>query len=106
MSLVVVFAPCDRIVVGRLGVVGDEVARLQAELLEIERVRRGDFRQRLGAAEQVDRLLVAAVHRVEHLQLLDAEVVVGAHFGEHFLDRAGLRVAARLVEADRRGPGR
>ena len=61
--------------------------------------RGGHFGQRLRAAEQVDRLLGAAVHRVEHLQLLHAEVVVGLHFGEHFFDRARLGVAARLVEA-------
>ena len=42
----------------------------------------------LRAAEQLDRLLGAAVHRVEHLHLLHAEVVVGAHLGEHFFDRA------------------
>ena len=59
---------------------------------------RGDFGQRLRAAEEIDRLLGAAVHRVEHLQLLHAEVVVGAHLGEHFFDRARRGVASGLVE--------
>ena len=52
MSLVVVFAPCDGVVVGRLRVVGDEVARLQPELFEVDRVARGHLGQRLRAAEQ------------------------------------------------------
>ena len=45
---------------------------------------------------------VAAVDRVEQLHRLHAVVVVGAHFEEEFFDRAGLRVASRLGEADRR----
>ena len=63
---------------------------------------RRHFGQRLRAAEQVDGLLGAAVHRVEHLHLLHAEVIVGPHFGEDFFDRRGLRVASRLGEAHRR----
>ena len=61
----------------------------------------GHLGQRLRPAEQVHRLLGAAVHRVVHLHLLDAVVVVRLHLGEHFFDRAGVRVAPRLVEVDR-----
>ena len=50
------------------------------------------------ATEQVHRFLGATVDRVEHLQLLHPEVVVGLHFGEDFFDRARRGVAARFVE--------
>jgi hypothetical protein len=49
----------------------------------------GTFR----TAEEIHRFLRATVHRIEHLQLLDAEVVVGAHFGED--SSTGLAVVSR-----------
>ena len=91
-----------RVGVGGLGVVRHEVARLQPELLEIDRVARAHFGERLRSAEQRHRLGRRAVGRVEQLQLLDAVVVVRARLEEELLDRAGLRVAPRLAEADRR----
>ena len=60
------------------------------------------FGQRLAAAEQIDGLRRRSVHRVEHLQRLHAVVVVGSGFEEQLLDRAGLRIAPGLGEANRR----
>ena len=61
-----------------------------------------DFGERLRAGEQGDRLRRAAVDGIEQLQRLDAVVVVGARLEEQILDGAGLRVAARLGEMNRR----
>src|SRR5207247_6379862 len=51
----------DAVVVGGARVVRHDVARLDAELLEIQRVARAHFRQRLRAVEQLDRLFRTAV---------------------------------------------
>ena len=89
------------VVVHRLRVVGHEIARLEPEFLEVEGVACRHLGQCLRTAEQMNGLLGAAIHRVEHLHLLDAVVVVGLHLGEHFFNRAGVRVATWLVEAHR-----
>ncbi len=56
------------VVVGRLGVVGNRVARLDAEFLEIHGVARPHFAVGLGPLRiERDRLLLAAVDRVDQL---------------------------------------
>ena len=95
-----------RVVVGRARVVRHGVAGLHAELLEIERVAGRHFGRRLAAAEEADRLLRAAVDRVDQLQVRDREVVVCARFDEELLHRRGVGVAARLRQRDRRRPDR
>ena len=92
------------VAVGGAGVVRDEVARLQAELLHEEGVSRRHLLQPAGAAvEELHRLLGAAVGRVDEVQRQQAEVVVGARLDEHLLDGAGGRVAPRRDEHHRRG---
>ena len=98
----------DRVVVGGPRVVRHEVARLRRSALRgrtcgpaVTSV------SRLLAVEQPQRLLGAAVDRVDQLEILDAVVVFGARLDEHFFDRRRRRVAARLAKstpsaADRR----
>ena len=68
MSLVASFA-AGAVVVGRARVVRHGVARLDAELFEIERVAGRDLGRRLAAAEEADRLFRAAVHGIHQLQV-------------------------------------
>ena len=62
----------------------------------------GNLGERLGAAEETHGLLRPAVHRIVQLQLLDAEVVIGARFDEQVFHRARGGVAPRLDERHRR----
>ena len=57
----------DAVVVGRARVVRHDVARLETQLLEIQRVPRAHFRQRLRAAKELHRFLWSAVRRVHEL---------------------------------------
>jgi len=90
------------VVVGGLRVVGDEVAGLHAQLLEVDRVAGLHFLQALAGAKELHGLLGAAVHRVEQLHVGDAEVVVGLGFDEDFLDGARRVVATRFDEGHHR----
>ena len=82
--------PLDDIGIGRLRVVRDEVARLEPELFQINRVARAHFGQRLAAAEQIDGFRRRAIDRIKHLQRLDAIVVVRRGLEEELLDRTRL----------------
>src|SRR5262249_37316935 len=62
----------NRISVSRFRVVRDEIARLEAQLLQIDRVAGAYLGQRLRPAEQRHGLGRRAVRRIEQLQLLDA----------------------------------
>ena len=84
-----------------LGVVGNEVTGLEAEILEKERVRTGNLRCR-GPIEQPNRVLGATVDRVDKKQLGDAVVVVGFHFDIKFLDRTRVLIAPRPRKRHRR----
>ena len=89
----------QQVPVGRPRVVREEVARLQLQLLEEERVARGDLPEGIPAAvEQADRLLRTAVHRIDQVERVQPEIVVGARLDEHLLDGAGGRVAPRPDE--------
>ena len=95
------FRAGDRVVVGRLGVVRDRVARLHAELFHVEGVAGRDFRRRPRAVEQADGLLGSAVHRIHQLQVLHRIVIVGLRFDEELLHRRGVGVASRLRQLHR-----
>ena len=84
-----------------LGVVGNEVTGLEAEILEKERVRAGNF-LRCGAVEQRNGILGATVNRVDEKQLGDAVVVVGCRFEVEFLDRTRALIAPGLGKRHRR----
>ncbi len=90
------------VVVRGLGVIRHGIAGLHAQLLEIERVPRRHFGRRLAAVVEPDCLLRPAVDRVDELQVLDREVVIGAGLDDELLYRRGIAVAARLGERDRR----
>ena len=98
--------PADRVVVGGARVVGHGVAGLHAELLEIERVAGRHFRRRLAAVEEPNRLLGAAVDRVDQLQVPHREVVVGARLDDELLHRRRVGVAARLRQRRPTAPDR
>ena len=87
-----------RRVVDRARVVRHRVARLDAELLEVEGVAGGHLGQPVAAAEQLDGLLGAAVHRVDELEVANAEVVLGLRLDVHLFDRRRRRVAAGFRE--------
>ena len=89
------------VAVFNLGVVGNEVTGLEAEILEKERVTSGDLRGRT-AVEQPDRVLGATVDRVDEKQLGDAVVVVGCHFYIKFLDRTRALITPGLGKRHRR----
>ncbi len=63
---------------------------------------REDFREHVLRAVQRQRLLLAAVHRVDQLERTDAVIVLGARLDEHLLDRAHARVPALLRERNGR----
>ena len=88
----------DRVVIADARVIRHRVARLHAQLLEIERVPRRHVGHPRAAGEQRDRLLRAAVHAVDEVQRLDAVVVLGFRLEEHFLDRGRGGVAAGFRE--------
>ncbi len=90
------------VVVGGARVVGHGVAGLHAQLLHVEGVAGGHFLEPLGAAVERHDLLGRAVHRVDELEVLDAEVVVGARLDEELLDRRGVAVAPGLGDRHRR----
>src|SRR5690606_894998 len=81
-------------------VVRDEVAGLYVQLLEVERVAGGDARPAFTRSEQLDGLLVAAVHAEDQLEGADPVVVLGADLDEHLVHGAGARVAAGLAQHD------
>ena len=88
-------APAIRplVAVLNLGVVGDQVTRLEAEIFEEERVGSGNLPLR-AAVEQPDRVLRATVDRVHEKQLGDAVVVVGLHLDIEFLDRTRVLITS------------
>ena len=91
-----------RIVAG-LRVVRDEIARLQSELFEEERMR---ARQRVSGITlqilQLNPLFLTPVNRVIELNRRHAVVIFGAHLGEDLLNARDLHIAAGLVDHDRR----
>ena len=95
-------AALHAVVVGRAREVRHRVARLHAQLFQVERVAGADLGQPVAPGEQLDRLLRPAVDRVDELEIADAEVVLGGRLDEHFLDRRRGRVAPRLGERDGR----
>ena len=89
----------QQVAVGRPRVVREEVTRLELQLLEEERVARRDLPERIPAAvEQAHRLFRSAVHRIDQVERVQAEVVVRARLDEHLLDGAGGGVAPRADE--------
>ena len=93
-------AAAHGVVVDRTRVIGNRVARRQLQLLEIERVRGRDLRERLAANQRLG-LFRPAVHRVHQVELLHAEVVVCARFDRELLD--GRRDAVASGFGDRHG---
>ena len=87
MSLDDGLAALDRIGVGGPRVVGDRITRDEPELLEIDRVSGRHLGERLCAAKQLDGLFLAAIDRVDELELLHAEVVRGLGLDEQLFDR-------------------
>ena len=76
------------------GVIRHTVARLQIQLLKVERVSGRHLREPVAAAlEQADALLVLSVDREDQIEVLHAEIVLGPRLNEDFLDRRGLCVA-------------
>src|SRR5207245_5612072 len=61
---------------------------------KIDRVAGAHLRPWLRSLEQPDGLVGAAVHRVDELQLPDAEIIVRLRFDEDLLDGRRRRVAA------------
>ena len=82
-------------------VVGDEVAGLDGELLDEQRVQPVDARRRQPPAplERHD-LLAAPPHRVDELEVGDAVIVVGARLDDDFLELRDLAIARGPHDAD------
>ena len=74
------------VVVRGTGIVRHDVTGLQLEILEREGVRGRHLRR--AARRGIERLGLfgTTVHRIDEVQLLDAIVIVGLHFGVHFVD--------------------
>ncbi len=81
--------------------IGDQVTRFEAHLLEKERVAGGRAGPAAAAHQRHD-LLGAAVNRVNQLHAADDVIVIRLGFDEYFLDARHLFVAARTRYAHRR----
>ena len=91
------------VAVHRLAVVRHEVAGLEIVFFKEESMCRGDFLRALSlVGEQFDFLFGTAVHGEVELELIHAEVIFRAQFGENFFDFRRLGIASRLGELDDR----
>ena len=92
----------DPVVVRHLGVVRDQITRLETQLLEVEGV---CGRHLLGApvaVEQIERIFRIAVDRIDQLQRPQAVIVLCADLDEHLFDRRNLDIPPGFLEPDRR----
>ena len=91
-------------VVASLGVVGDDVPGHQLVFLEEKRVSGAHLGHWRGSgAEQLDRLLLAAVDRIDELHRFDAVVVAGPRLHKDLFQRAGGHVTSGPGEGKHRG---
>ncbi len=79
--------------VGDPGIVGDEVARLESQVLQVECMARGDLGERLGGVERDD-LLFLAVDAVHEFEVTNTEVVGRLGFDPGFIDERDPDVAS------------
>ena len=101
MSLVALPGPDDRVGVGGAREVRHDVAGLQAQFLEEERVSgRQPLRRGRAARRQAHAFLHAAVHRVHEVKTRHAEVIIRLRFDEHLVDARRAQVAAGLRKRD------
>ena len=92
----------DAVVVSHLSVVGNQIARLETQLLEVEGVCGRHLLGAPGPVEQIERILRIAVHRIDQLQRAQAVIVLGTDLDEHLFDRRSLDIPPRFLEPDRR----
>ena len=100
--------PCRRVAVGRFGIIGNQVSRLQPEIFKEKRVRGGNGRIRRPPAVEVDGFLGSAVHRIAQIHSSHCNVVFGPDLGKNLFDacsahiphRAGNRYSGGFVLED------
>ena len=107
MSVVTLFSPLTVVVVDGARVVRHDVARLQAELLEEERVAGRDLGALAGTRRGERRAaLGAAVDRVDEFQPLHAVVVLRGGLDEDLVHARRAQVSPGLDKRHRRAPRR
>ena len=91
----------EGLVAGRIardGVVGDEVAGLEAEFFEQHRVGGLRLGRPLGRRDERYGLLLAAIHAITEFERTHAVVIARRRLDREFLDRSDLGVAPRFLD--------
>ena len=92
----------DPVVVRHLGVVRDQITRLETQLLEVEGVCGRHLLGAPGPVEQIERIFRIAVHRIDQLQRPQAVIVLCTDLDEHLFDRRNLDIPPGFLEPNRR----